>query len=176
MSGRVVPPFRRPSQKVLEERVVGRIGAPNRLLSSMVPSNSSVPPPAVRLSPDERVADARSRVAVRGRFFFLQVLGEDSVEAQPIKDALKKAREQTRVQLVGERLDYTLKFRGCEPESRICSPNCRGNSPSCRGRHPGPPRFIGRHGSLPVRPENEGRRVRRSCQTLTDSDPDAIDA
>ena len=37
-------------------------------------------------------------------------LGEDSVEAQPIKDALKKAREQTRVQPVGERLDSTLKF------------------------------------------------------------------
>ena len=50
----------------------------------------SQPPPAVRLSPHERVADA----------------GEDSVEAQPNKDALKKAREQTRVQPV-ERLSHS---------------------------------------------------------------------
>ena len=31
------------------------------------------------------------------------MLGEDSVEAQPIKDALEKAREQTRVQPVGRK-------------------------------------------------------------------------
>ena len=70
---------------------------------------SSVPqPPVVRLSPDERVAEARARV-VRLEAA-LQVLGEESPEAQPIKEALLKAREQSRVQPVGERLDSTLKF------------------------------------------------------------------
>ena len=64
--------------------------------------------PVTRLSPDERVADARAHVARLEAA--LQVLGEDSVEAQPIKEALKKAREQTRVLSIGERLDSTLKF------------------------------------------------------------------
>ena len=70
---------------------------------------SSVPQPSVvRLSPDERVAEARARV-VRLEAA-LQVLDEESPEAQLIKEALLKAREQSRVQPVGERLDSTLKF------------------------------------------------------------------
>ena len=70
---------------------------------------SSVPQPlVVRFSPDERVAEARARV-VRLEAA-LQVLGEESPEAQPIKEALLKARELSRVQPVGERLDSTLKL------------------------------------------------------------------
>ena len=38
------------------------------------------------------------------------MLGEHSVEAQPIKDAFIQAREQTRVQLVGERWDSLSAF------------------------------------------------------------------
>ena len=66
--------------------------------------------PAVSLpsvSPDERVAEARARVARLEAA--LQVLGETSPEAQPIQEVLRKAREQCRVQPVGERLDSTLK-------------------------------------------------------------------
>ena len=65
-------------------------------------------PTSVRLSPDERVAEARTRVARLEAA--LQVLGETSPEAQPIQESLRKAREQCRVQPVGERLDSTLKF------------------------------------------------------------------
>ena len=68
----------------------------------------AVSPPSVRLSPDERVAEARARVARLEAA--LQVLGETSPEAQPIQEALRKARAQCRVQPVGERLDSTLKF------------------------------------------------------------------
>ena len=41
----------------------------------------------------------------------LKVLGEDIPEAQPLKEALKKAQDQCSVLLVGERLDSTLKSR-----------------------------------------------------------------
>ena len=72
---------------------------------------SSVPqPPVVRLSKDERVAEARARVRLEAA---LQVLGEESPEAQPIKESLLKAREQSRVQPVGERSDSTLKLGSC---------------------------------------------------------------
>ena len=43
-----------------------------------------------RLNPDERVAKARSRVLRLEAA--LMVLGKDSPEAQPIKEALKKAQ------------------------------------------------------------------------------------
>ena len=54
------------------------------------------------------MAEARARVARLEAA--LQVLGETSPEAQPIQEALRKAREQCRVHPVGERLDSTLKF------------------------------------------------------------------
>ena len=38
------------------------------------------------------------------------MLSEESSEAQPVKEALLKAREQSRVQPVGERLDSSLKI------------------------------------------------------------------
>ena len=38
------------------------------------------------------------------------MFGEDSPEGPPIKEALKKARDQCRVLPIGERLDSTLKF------------------------------------------------------------------
>ena len=40
----------------------------------------------------------------------LKVLGEDSPEAQPLKEALKKAQDQCRVLPVGERLNSTMKI------------------------------------------------------------------
>ena len=69
-------------------------------------ANPTAPQP--RLSPDERAAEARARVERLEAA--LKVLGEDSPEAQPLKEALKKAQDQCRVLLVGERLDSTLKF------------------------------------------------------------------
>ena len=60
------------------------------------------PPP--RLSQDERVSEAC--VQVLRLEAALQVLGEDSPEGQPIKEALKKARDQSRALPIGERLDH----------------------------------------------------------------------
>ena len=62
--------------------------------------NPPAPEPQPRLSPDERVADARARVSRLEAA--LKVLGEDSPEAQPIKDVLKKAQDQYCVLPVAE--------------------------------------------------------------------------
>ena len=80
----------------------------NRSRVSHGPGNSGVAQPPQRLSPDERVSEARARVLRLEAA--LQVLGEDSPEGLPIKEALKKARDQSRALPIGERLDSTLKF------------------------------------------------------------------
>ena len=80
----------------------------NRSRVSQGPVNSGVAQPPQRLSPDERVSEARARVLRLEAA--LQVLEEDSPEGLPIKEALKKARDQCRALPIGERLDSTLKF------------------------------------------------------------------
>ena len=61
-----------------------------------------------RKSPNERVEEAKARVArLEGA---LQLLGVDSPDAEPITVALGKARGQCRVLPVWERLDSCLKF------------------------------------------------------------------
>ena len=60
--------------------------------------NPAAPGSQPRLSPDERVAEARA--CVLRLEAALKVLGEDSPEAQPIKEALKKAQDQCRLLLV----------------------------------------------------------------------------
>ena len=76
----------------------------------------AVSPPSVRLSPDERVAEARARVARLEAA--LQVLGETSFEAQPIQKALRKAREQCRVKPVGETVSFAAK------QPAVCRSQC----------------------------------------------------
>ena len=97
------PPQQRAQEGSIRKSTSNKIGR-----ESLGPGNSGVAQPPQRLSPDERVSEARARVPRLEAA--LQVLGEDSPEGLPIKEALKKARDQSRSLPIGERLDSTLKF------------------------------------------------------------------
>ena len=78
------------------------------VLSSLREALQKNPRQEAGRSPNERVEEAKARVArLEGA---LQLLGVDSPDAEPIKVVLETARGQCRVLPVGERLDSCLKF------------------------------------------------------------------
>ena len=62
----------------------------------------------MQVHPQQRVAEASARVERLEAA--LKLLGEDDPDAEPLKTALKRAKSQAQVRLVGERLDLCLQY------------------------------------------------------------------
>ena len=85
---------------------VGRLEAARSALEAALKEAKSEGPR--RSTPQDRMAAASARVSRLEAA--LQVLGEDSPDAAPLKVALDQARGQAKIRPVGERLDSCLQF------------------------------------------------------------------